>query len=76
MGRPLKRERADRISHLINDAEGCLPEGLMHALAEEMRIPMAEVYEVASFYAHFTIVRDGEERPAPITIRICDSCPA
>ena len=34
---------------------------------------MAEVYEVASFYAHFDIVRDGEERPPETTIRVCDS---
>ena len=50
-----------------------MPAGSMHALAEELRIPMAEVFEVASFYAHFQIVRDGEEKPAPVKIRICDS---
>ena len=72
-GRARKRDELIEYLHLIQDAEGCLPAGLMHALAEELRIPMAEVYEVASFYAHFDIVRDGEERPAPITIRICES---
>ncbi|MFQ5626693.1 MAG: NADH-ubiquinone oxidoreductase-F iron-sulfur binding region domain-containing protein, partial [Methyloligellaceae bacterium] len=45
----------------------------MQALGEELKIPMAEVYEVASFYAHFDIVRDGEERPAPVTVRVCES---
>jgi formate dehydrogenase beta subunit len=59
--------------HLIQDKEGCLPEGHLHALAEALRIPMAEVYEVATFYAHFDVVADGEPRPAPITIRVCDS---
>jgi formate dehydrogenase len=59
--------------HLIQDAEGCLPSGLMQALAEDMKLAMAEVYEVASFYAHFDIVLDGEDRPAPVTIRVCDS---
>jgi formate dehydrogenase len=59
--------------HLIQDTEGCLPAGHMQALGEELKIPMAEVYEVASFYAHFDIVRDGEERPAPVTVRVCDS---
>jgi formate dehydrogenase len=59
--------------HLIQDREGCLPEGLLHALAEELRIPMAEVYEVATFYAHFDVVADGEPRPPTVTIRICDS---
>lgn len=38
-----------------------------------MRIPMAEVYEVATFYDHFDVVRDGEARPEPVTIRVCDS---
>jgi formate dehydrogenase beta subunit len=69
------RERALLIEylHLIQDAEGCLPEGHLHALAEELRIPMAEVYEVATFYAHFDVVRDGEPRPAAVTVRVCDS---
>jgi formate dehydrogenase beta subunit len=59
--------------HVIQDAEKCLPASLMHALAEWMRIPMAEVYEVATFYAHFDVVGDGEPRPAKVTIRVCDS---
>ena len=69
------RERALLIEylHLIQDQEGCLPEGHLHALAEELRIPMAEVYEVATFYAHFDVVREGEERPPAVTIRVCDS---
>ncbi|MGI9379812.1 MAG: NADH-ubiquinone oxidoreductase-F iron-sulfur binding region domain-containing protein, partial [Methyloligellaceae bacterium] len=45
----------------------------LHALAEEMKLPMSEVYEVASFYAHFDIVLDGEAPPPPITVRVCDS---
>src|SRR5262245_31176071 len=69
------RERALLIEylHLIQDHEGGLPAGLLHALAEELAIPMAEVYEVASFYAHFDIVADGEPKPAPVTVRVCDS---
>ncbi|HXE69065.1 MAG TPA: NAD(P)H-dependent oxidoreductase subunit E [Hyphomicrobiaceae bacterium] len=69
------RERALLIEylHLIQDQEGALPAGHLHALAEELRIPMAEVYEVATFYAHFDVVSDGEAKPAPITIRVCDS---
>lgn len=59
--------------HAIQEAEGCLPAGLMQALAEALKIPMAEVYEVASFYAHFDIVGDGEERPPAVTIRVCNS---
>ncbi len=59
--------------HLVQDAEKCLPVGLLHALAEWLRIPMAEVYEVATFYAHFDVVLDGAPRPAKVTIRVCDS---
>lgn len=70
---PRRRDLLIEHLHLIQDQEGCLPAGLLHALAAEMRIPMSEIYEVASFYAHFDIVRDGEERPAPVTIRVCES---
>jgi formate dehydrogenase len=70
---PRARDRLIEYLHLIQDREGCLPAGMLQALAEELGIPMAEVYEVASFYAHFDIVRDGEQRPEPITIRVCDS---
>lgn len=59
--------------HKIQDRESCLPAGLLHALAEAMRIPMAAVYEVATFYAHFDVIADGDERPAKTTIRVCDS---
>jgi NADH:ubiquinone oxidoreductase subunit F (NADH-binding)/NADH:ubiquinone oxidoreductase subunit E len=71
--RPRQRDMLIEYLHLIQDAEGCLPAGHMQALGEELKIPMAEVYEVASFYAHFDIVRDGEERPAPVTVRVCES---
>jgi len=70
---PRQRDMLIEYLHLIQDAEGCLPAGHMQALAEALKIPMAEVYEVASFYAHFDIVRDGEERPAPVTVRVCES---
>ena len=71
--RPRRRDMLIEYLHLIQDSEGCLPAGHLQALGEELRIPMAEVYEVASFYAHFDIVRDGEDRPAPVTVRVCDS---
>ncbi len=71
--RPRRRDMLIEYLHLVQDAEGCLPAGHMQALGEELKIPMAEIYEVASFYAHFDIVRDGEERPAPVTVRVCDS---
>ncbi len=71
--RALKRDELIEYLHAIQDSEGCLPAGHMHALADLMKLSMAEIYEVASFYAHFDIVRDGEDKPAPITIRVCQS---
>jgi formate dehydrogenase beta subunit len=71
--KPPERPLLIEYLHLIQDSEKCLPAGLLHALAEWMRIPMAEVYEVATFYAHFDVVADGEPRPPKVTIRVCDS---
>ena len=59
--------------HLIQDEFRCISAAHMRALAEEMRMSSAEVYEVASFYAHFDIVRDGQLPPPKLTIRVCDS---
>src|SRR3984957_4201958 len=59
--------------HLLQDHFGCLHARHLVALAEEMRLALAEVYEVASFYAHFDIVMDDESAPPPITVRVCDS---
>jgi formate dehydrogenase beta subunit len=58
--------------HLLQDHYGCLHARHLAALAEEMRLALVEVYEVASFYAHFDIVMDGETAP-PLTLRVCDS---
>ncbi len=70
---PYERALLIEYLHKIQDAEHGLPAGHLHALAELMRIPMAEVYEVATFYAHFDVVPDGAPHPAKITIRVCDS---
>src|SRR3954469_21478274 len=59
--------------HLIQDHFGCLEARHLRALADEMRLSQAEVYEVASFYEHFDVVRDGDPRPARLTIRVCES---
>jgi formate dehydrogenase len=61
--------------HLIQDRYGHLATRHLRALAQRMRLPMAAVYETASFYAHFDIVDHGEAPPAPLTIRVCDSLP-
>jgi formate dehydrogenase beta subunit len=59
--------------HLLQDQFGCLYSRHLAALAEEMRLALVEVYEVASFYAHFDIVMDDEKPPPPLTVRVCDS---
>src|SRR5262245_46137987 len=70
---PYERALLIEYLHRVQDAEGCLPASHLHALAEILRIPMAEVYEVATFYAHFDVMADGEAKPEPVTVRVCDS---
>jgi formate dehydrogenase len=71
--RPRRRDLLIEHLHLIQDHYHRLSERHLAALAEEMRLALAEVYEVASFYAHFDIVREGEPGPPPVTVRVCDS---
>ena len=71
--RPRRRDLLIEHLHLIQDAHGHLSARHLRALAEEMRLSMAEVWEVATFYAHFDPVREGEAPPPPLTIRVCDS---
>ena len=71
--RARRRDLLIEFLHLIQDAYGCLSAAHLRALAEEMRLSMAEVQEVASFYAHFDIVKEGETPPPALTIRVCDS---
>ncbi|MEL6563203.1 MAG: NAD(P)H-dependent oxidoreductase subunit E [Pseudomonadota bacterium] len=59
--------------HLIQDSYGHLSAAHLRALAEELRLSMAEVYEVATFYAHFDVVKEGDTPPPALTIRVCDS---
>ncbi|WP_121067758.1 NAD(P)H-dependent oxidoreductase subunit E [Chachezhania antarctica] len=59
--------------HLIQDAYGHLSAQHISALADEMRMAQAEIYEVATFYAHFDVVREDETPPPSLTIRVCDS---
>jgi formate dehydrogenase len=59
--------------HLIQDKYGCISAAHLAALAAEMRLAQTEVYEVATFYAHFDVVKEGETPPPPLTVRVCDS---
>lgn len=70
---PRQRDLLIEYLHLIQDAFGHLSADHIRALAEELRVSQVEVYEVASFYAHFDVVREGEAPPPELTIRVCDS---
>ncbi|WP_166416469.1 NAD(P)H-dependent oxidoreductase subunit E [Cochlodiniinecator piscidefendens] len=70
---PRSRDLLIEFLHLIQDKFGCLSAAHLRALAEELRVGQAEVYEVATFYAHFDVVKEGETPPPALTIRVCDS---
>ena len=70
---PRRRDLLIEFLHLIQDAYGHLSAPHLRALAEEMRVSMAEVWEVATFYAHFDPIREDETPPPDLTIRVCDS---
>ena len=59
--------------HRLQDAHGFLSGDHLAALAEAMKLSRAEVFEVATFYHHFDVVRAGEAPPPPLTVRVCDS---
>ena len=68
------RQRDLLIEHLhkLQDHFGCLSAAHLSALAAEMRLAQSEVYEVASFYHHFDIVKEGDDAPQALTVRVCD----
>ena len=67
---PYRRDLLIEYLHALNDTYLGIKDVHMVAVAKLMRLPMAEVYEVASFYHHFDILRDGDT-PSAITIRVC-----
>ena len=58
--------------HRIQDRFGHLSAAHLAALAQEMRMPQTSVYEVATFYHHFDVVKEGQAAPATLTVRVCD----
>jgi formate dehydrogenase len=68
-----RRDLLIEFLHLIQDAYGHQSAGHLRALAEEMKLSMAEVWEVATFYAHFDPLREDDPVPPALTIRVCDS---
>ncbi len=71
--RPRRRDLLIEHLHLIQDTYRQISAGHLAALADEMKLSFAEVFETATFYAHFDIVKEGEPDISPLTIRVCDS---
>ncbi|HUC50296.1 MAG TPA: NAD(P)H-dependent oxidoreductase subunit E [Xanthobacteraceae bacterium] len=71
--RPRRRDLLIEHLHLIQDKYGHISSAHLAALAAEMKLAQAEVYEVATFYAHFDVVKEDETPPPPVTVRVCDS---
>jgi formate dehydrogenase len=70
---PRRRDLLIEHLHKIQDRYGHLSAAHIVALAAEMKMAMAEVYEVATFYHHFDVVKNGDTAPPAITVRVCDS---
>src|SRR3954470_8602579 len=71
--RPRRRDLLIEHLHLIQDTYKQISAAHLAALADEMKLSFAEVFETATFYAHFDVVKEGEPSIPPLTIRVCDS---
>src|ERR1700724_14346 len=71
--RPRRRDLLIEYLHLIQDTYKQISAAHLAALADEMKLAFAEVFETATFYAHFDVVKEGEADIPPLTIRVCDS---
>jgi formate dehydrogenase len=71
--RPRRRDLLIEFLHLLQDAHGHISAAHVVALAAEMKLAMTEVYEVATFYHHFDVIKEGDSVPPPITVRVCNS---
>ena len=71
--RPRQRDLLIEFLHLIQDQHHCISAAHITALAAEMQLATTEVYEVATFYHHFDVLKDGDPAPPPVTVRVCDT---
>jgi formate dehydrogenase beta subunit len=71
--RPRRRDLLIEHLHLIQDKYHQISAAHLAALADEMKLSFAEVFETATFYAHFDVVKEGDPDIPPLTIRVCDS---
>jgi NADH:ubiquinone oxidoreductase subunit F (NADH-binding) len=70
---PRRRDLLIEFLHRIQDAYGHLSDKHLVALAHEMKLAMTEVYEVATFYHHFDVVKEGDAAPPKVTVRVCET---
>ncbi len=70
---PVRRDLLIEYLHLIQDKFGCISAAHITALASTMKLATTEVYEVATFYHHFDVIKEGEQAPPELTVRVCDS---
>src|SRR5438876_12379823 len=70
---PRRRDLLIEFLHRIQDAHGCIAAAHIVALAQELHLAMTEVYEVATFYHHFDVVKEGEPAPPALTVRVCET---
>jgi len=71
--RPRRHDLLIEYLHLIQDRYHHISARHLRALCDELKLPQAAAYEVATFYAHFDVIKEGETPPPPTTIRVCDS---
>ncbi len=71
--RPRHRDLLIEYLHLIQDTYGQITAAHLAALADQMKLALAEAYETATFYAHFDVVKEGDPDIPPVTVRVCDS---
>ncbi len=72
---PYRRDLLIEYLHVIQDTHHCIRPSQIASLAEMLRLAQTEVYEVATFYAHFDVVDDNGPSPPPLTLRVCDGVP-
>src|SRR5580698_9057470 len=70
---PRRRDLLIEYMHLVQDKYHQISAAHLAALADAMKLSFAEVFETATFYAHFDVVKEGEPDIPPLTIRVCDS---
>ena len=70
---PRRHDLLIEFLHRIQDKYGCIAAAHIAALAQEMKLALTEVYEVATFYHHFDVVKEGEAGPPPLTVRVCET---